>query len=118
MAVPLFRVLTMAKRAGDFWRPIQIQKSTVSQSGTGEISRAWTLLYTGRAAIEDVSGGEGLKGQAVDADVTHIVRMRYRTGLSPAMRILHGDKTLEIVNILDRDGRHVELELQCKEAVE
>jgi SPP1 family predicted phage head-tail adaptor len=107
----------MAKRSGDFWRPIQIQANTVSRSSTGEISRSWATVYQRRAAIEDVTGSEGLRGQALGADITHVVRMRYLANLSPAMRILHGPKILEIVTILDRDGHHVEHEVHCREAI-
>lgn len=77
----------------------------------------WTKFADHWCAIEPLSGEELFAAQHVEAGVTHRVTMRFLDGLSPRMRIVDGNRTLNILRVIDRDERHIEHELLCREVV-
>jgi len=95
---------------------IQQQPDPQTQNGVGEITTARTTLATVWAAIEPQTGGEGIEQAAVVAQVTHPVRIRRRTDVTPAMRLLEGTRVLEILSVLDAN-KPGEMRLQCREVV-
>ena len=96
---------------------IILQTSTLTQDSLGVASEAWEDTATVYAQIEALSGREFFEAARVNAEVTHRVRIRYRPGIVPAMRVLAGDRTLDIRSVLDVDGRKRELTLMCAERV-
>lgn len=107
----------MTLRAGQLRHKVRIYSRTVTRDvmgGTTEslLHRAWTY-----AAIEPLSGAERMTAQQLESGITHRVRMRPVDGITPRDCIVHGSRTLEIVDIVDVDSRNRELELTCKEAV-
>ena len=95
---------------------IQQQPDPQTQNSVGEITTAHTTLATVWAAIEPQTGGEGIEQAAVVAQVTHMVRIRRRTDVTPAMRLYTGTRTLEILSVLDAN-KPGEMRLQCREVV-
>jgi SPP1 family predicted phage head-tail adaptor len=69
------------------------------------------------AAVEPLSGRELLAAQQAQSEVTLRVRMRFRSDVTAAMQLLHGNKTYEVASVIDLKGRRRELELMCKEIV-
>ena len=68
-----------------------------------------------RVGIVSVSGGEAFRGLKVDATTTHAVTMRWIDGLTTAMRFNWGGRLLNILQILEPDGRRREFNVTCKE---
>lgn len=95
---------------------IQQQPDPQTQNSVGEITTARAELATVWAAIEPQTGGEGVEQAAVVAQVTHTVRIRRRTDVTPAMRLLEGTRVLEILSVLDAN-KPGEMRLQCREVV-
>lgn len=81
---------------------------------TGETSRGWVEVATVWAAVEPLQGREFFESGAVQSQVTTRIRMRYRPGLTPAMRLVHGDDVHEIEAIIDPQTRHEQLQIMCK----
>ncbi len=75
----------------------------------------WTNHATVWASVEPLSGRELLRAQEVESAVTHRVRMRYTSGVTPDMRIALSTRRFNILSIRNRDERNVELELMCVE---
>ena len=95
---------------------IQQRPDPQTQNSVGEVTTAWTTLATVWAAIEPQTGGEGIEQAAVVAQVTHSVRIRRRTDVTPDMRLVEGSRTLEILSVLDAN-KPGEMRLQCREVV-
>lgn len=108
-------------RSGTLRERVTIQAATVSQDSYGEPIETWANLASvptvwanvgSRAAGERfISGGE-----QVQAEITHTVRIRYRTDVTVKMRLIwRTTRTLEIENVIDPDGRKSDLVLMCSE---
>ena len=87
----------------------------------GEIV-AWDEIATRAAAVEPLSGRERFAAQQVQAEVTHRVRLRHPSGVTPEMRVVlvdHGqaDRNFNILAALNPEERSRELELLCAEKV-
>lgn len=74
------------------------------------------LLGYVAAAIEPLSGREFIATQAVQSNVTPSIRLRYLARISTADRITHGGTVYNVLSIIDKGKRHIELELMCKSA--
>lgn len=82
---------------------------------SGAPDEAWAALYTVWASIEPLRGKEFIESQAVNSSVAVRIRMRYREGITAAMRVLHGSVVYSIESVIDPHNRHVELELMCSQ---
>lgn len=77
------------------------QKSTVAD-GRGGRAVTWAALATVWAAIAAVGAGETIQAAALGATQSHVVSIRYRTDITPLMRVVWtpylagATKTLEI----------------------
>lgn len=75
------------------------QFTTTTSTATGEQTDTWADLATVWAKVEPLMGRERYLAQAIDATLTYRVAMRYRSGLTPKMRIVWASKTLEIHSV-------------------
>lgn len=75
-----------------------------------DICRVW-------ASIEPISGREYWASAQTQSEVTHRIRIRYRRGIKPTMRIIYQGRIFEIETIIDYQERHEYLQLMCKEVV-
>lgn len=104
-------------QAGKLRHRIDIQRPAGGEDTYGAPDEAWDLFLTAHASVEPRSGLERTEDQAVAAEVTHVVRIRYREGVTPDMRVKFGDRVLEIESVVDVDERGRELVLLCKETI-
>jgi len=65
------------------------------------------------AAQEDLSGREWFQAMQTQSTVTTRFRIRYRSDVSPKMRVSCGGKSYEIEAALDPDGTKEQLHLMC-----
>ena len=81
-------------RAGDLDKRIRIERPIVDTAIDGAGSGGWELVATVWAQIRDElpSKGERLQSGINLAERPARVRMRWRAGITPAMRIVHGAK--------------------------
>lgn len=106
-------------RAGDLRHRLTIQQKSVTQNTYGEEIATWSTLTIVWGSVEDLSGREFYESRQVPAaEVTTRVRIRYRSDVEPTMRVIHGSRTLEIVAVLEPEGRKRETVLMCREVVE
>lgn len=84
---------------------------------------SWATAATRWGSIEpkDGSGREYLQGQKMDADATHIVRLRYYSGLTVRHRLQNTraltTRTFNIVQVINADELKREHLLLCKEVL-
>ena len=104
-------------RGGALRHQVTVQQVSEAQSTSGAVTRTWSTFATVRAEIRPIRGSEREVGNQLLADATHTVRMRYLSGLTPKMRILHDSRILEITSIANLFERNREYELTCQEVL-
>lgn len=102
-------------QAGTLRHVVTIQENQAVQNDLGEAVPNWVTVATGRASVEPISGREFFEAQQRQAEITHRVRMRYRTEPVPTMRLLYGSRVLMIESVIDVGERRCELHLMCRE---
>jgi len=104
-------------RAGELRHRVTIQQKSVTRNTLGEEVVTWQDVATVWADVQPLSGKEYFDAQQVNAEVTVRIRIRYRTGVKPEMRVVFGSRVFDIQAVINVDGRNQELQLMCKEAV-
>lgn len=99
------------------------QLATEQDSDTGAIEETWmSIMSTGAegtmpARIEAATGQEFVASQAVQAQVTTRIKIRYWPGIQPRMRVVHEGLSYNIAAVLpDLTERRV-LNLMCESGV-
>jgi len=100
-------------RAGDLRHYAAFQDVAEVEDGMGGITETWSTSFSAYIAIWPFSVNESAENMRISADVTHKIRMRYRTGVTPIMRIVWNSRTFEIKAIISR-GKHT-MDLVCLE---
>lgn len=99
---------------GKLNRRVTIQSPTESKNSIGEGVKSWADVATVWAAIEPLSSRELLAQRREVSDVSTRIRIRYRSGVSAAMRVVHGSNVYRIDGApIDVDGRGREMVLNC-----
>ncbi len=101
-------------RAGDLNKRIELQLPARSIS-SGETVDTFSTTATVWAAIEPLSGNRLFLAQQANSEGQGIIRLRYRTGVVPKMRIKYPDRYFQIISIIDRNEDNAELQLLYKE---
>ena len=106
-------------RSGRLRHQVVIQSLVpVQDATTGEIANTWTLFSTERAEVRSASLREFIAGGIEDSKVTLVVTIRYRAGIKPSMRVLHGDRIYNIENALpDYKSMREYMVLPCSEII-
>jgi SPP1 family predicted phage head-tail adaptor len=104
-------------RAGRLRHRVIIQEYSESQGNYGGVTKNWTTFATVWAAIEPARGREFWDSQQVNAEVTGKITIRYLAGVTPKMRVKHGDRYFEILAVINPEEKNEELQLMVKESV-
>jgi SPP1 family predicted phage head-tail adaptor len=96
---------------------VTIQQQSVTRDSSGEQLISWPDVATVWARVTPGGSSERFlasAGQRV-AEVTHTIHLRYRAGITPKMRIVWETRILEIISVVDPDGKLRTTILLCKE---
>lgn len=103
--------------AGELRERVTVLQATESRSRLDEVVMSYdTTFATVWASVQGVSAREYLLAGQQQVEISHRVRMRYLTGLSPQMRLSWRGRTLEIISILEHNNRSIH-ELICQEVL-
>lgn len=104
-------------RAGELRHKITIQElvEQVDEYGTPTGTSTWQDVCTVWAAIEPIQGREYVLLHSTQSELSARIRIRYRSGIKPAMRVVYGDRVFDIQAVIDTQERHIELQLMCIE---
>ncbi len=108
----------MAIRAGKLRHKITIQQRSTERDEYGGVPDAWTDVATVRASVEPLQGREFYASQQMQAEVTTRFRIRYRSGVKPAMRVRFNERSYDITSVINPDERNGELHLMAVEIIE
>lgn len=106
-------------QAGKLRERVAIQQKSVIRDGFGAEQITWSALDTVWANVRSLDGTESVESSVdqVVVVISHSVLIRYRAGLSPAMRLVWRGKVLQILSIVESDNRQRQLILKCSEIV-
>ena len=83
----------MALAAGKLRHRVTIQRQAQSRdAASGDVKVSWSDVATVWAAVEPLSVREFIAAQANQSQITARITIRYRSGLTADMRILHRDQ--------------------------
>jgi SPP1 family predicted phage head-tail adaptor len=92
------------------------QKAPTRDTFGGEVE-AWNAVATVWASVEPLQGREFLEARQLQAEVTTRIRIRYRAGIVPQMRVVWGSHFYDVQAVIETEARRRELQLMCIEAV-
>ena len=108
-------------RAGELRHKITFQQLTVANDTWGKSVPTWTDQVTTRAAIWPMKSVERIESMKLDNEVTHKIRIRYRTGITAKMRVKfvkdNSTRYFNIRSIINADERNIYLELMATEEI-
>lgn len=107
----------MTIRSGDLPHRVEWTSYTISNV-SGQAKPTYTSNGSFWAAVEPLSGREGLIAVQQRADVTHKVTMRNVGNIKPTDRLIYKTRILEITSVLNQGELGAELTLICLEKVE
>lgn len=101
-------------------RRVLIQRLVTGKDGIGQRgTQGWVPLITAgdgkvHANILSRNGSESIKAGAETSSAAVSIRIRYRTNVTAAMRVLHGTTTYEIKAVLPDEARREYVDLVCE----
>lgn len=103
-------------RAGQLRHRGTIQSEQRTEDGYGGFNPpTWADVCTDWMSIEPLSGQEAVAARQLQDTVTHKIAMRYRSGITPAMRVKFGSRLFNIREVRNLDERNVRIEMRCEE---
>ena len=103
---------------GNLNKRITLQQSTRASDGMGGFTLAWADVATIWGAIWPVSATEQIQSMQTVGNITHRIRIRYRSVLKSSWRIKYGNRYFAIVAPpINPEERNEWLDILCKEAV-
>lgn len=103
--------------AGGMRQRIRIEEATLTPDGLGGFTRDWQTVATVWAEITTVRGDEYFASGQLASQVTHRIRLRWREGITTAMRVVFGVRIFAIRAVIENDGKKRSLELIVEEGV-
>jgi SPP1 family predicted phage head-tail adaptor len=99
---------------GDLRHRVWLQ--TPVTNGAGEIT-SWSNAGPNQiwARIEPLGGNELFAAQQIYPEANTSITIRYRPGVTSAMRILYGTRTFDIKDASDVEERHRRIDMICVE---
>ncbi|MBX9925515.1 MAG: phage head closure protein [Hyphomicrobiaceae bacterium] len=98
-----------------FVHRLMLEAPSETPDGFGGTMTTWSLVSEVWGELRGLTGSEQIDGDRLSAKSTHLVIIRYRDGISPAMRFRFAGRSFAIRSIQDRDGRNRHLECRCEE---
>lgn len=98
---------------------ITVESVTEVETASGDVDETWATLTTAYAQIEPLRGRELWMAQQMMSDITHMVTIRYQSGIDAGMRIVYGSRTFHIDGPpKNLDEKNEWLVMQCRELTE
>lgn len=93
---------------------VAIEQPATGQDELGQPVPGWSTLATVWADIRYTNGAEAIRADAVGSKVRASVRIRRRTDVTSAMRVVHGVTVLQILAVLPDEQTRERIDLVCE----
>ncbi len=94
---------------------VPLQQPVDTDDGAGGTTQTWSDVVTLWARIEPLDAGERVDAERIEAAIDHRVTIRWRAGVTHAMRFSFGTRVFAIRGLTDREERHRFLDCLCEE---
>ena len=95
-------------------RKVTLRHLIDGQDEAGQPVQTWATLATVWANIKHLSGVETIKANAETSAVKASIRIRYRSDLTAAMRVVHESTTYEIKAVMPDEAGRKFTDLVCE----
>lgn len=103
-------------RAGELRHLISIRAPSYAQNSLKDSVVTYAEVLKCWSSIEPLSGREYWKAARVQAETTHVIKIRYTSvAIDTTNIIVFGNRAFEIESILNTDERNREIVMSCKE---
>ena len=92
---------------------LTIQVHSTADDAAGEPVLTWTDVATVYAHVADMTGREYIAAQAVTNAVNTTIIIRYRAGITAAMRVLCRGVTYNVQAVIEPENKRREMHLMC-----
>jgi SPP1 family predicted phage head-tail adaptor len=102
---------------------ITLQAKAVTRGASGSEQSNWTDAAVVHCAFATDAGREFMAAKAVNAEMTHLLSIRWRAGVTQSMRVKYDDpkdnttRYFDIRAVKNPDNRRRFLALECRELV-
>jgi len=96
---------------------LALEEPVNGPDGGGGASVTWQLVANLWGQVEPLRGTQSSFGEQLEAEVTHRITLRYRTGLTPRNRLTLGTRIFDIHVVMNKDERDQWLVCQCREVL-
>lgn len=96
---------------------VELQKPTRTSDNAGGVSIVWNTFATVFAYVQPKTGGKSIMGDQIEAEITHLIHIRFRPDLLASYRIKMGTKLFRINRIINVDERDRYFTIQAFEGV-
>ena len=104
-------------RTGRLNRRVTIQELSITKDQFNADIESWVDAATVWAHIEPLRGREYWQAKQVVGEVTGRITIRYLTGIDEKMQVVYGDKTYNILAVINPEERNRILQLLVKEVL-
>ena len=107
-------------RAGSLRHTISIQEETSTPDSQGGFTLEWndiSSMDAVPAAIWPLSAKESLDAMKLELQITHKIRIRYRSGITTKDRIKFGTRIFNIVSLINLEERNEQLDMLALESL-
>lgn len=105
----------MGTGAAAYRHRITLQQASREPDGMGGFMESWQDIATVWAEVQPLMGKAYMVAKQTQSALSHRVRIRYRDGVTPDMRVQFGTRHFIIDAVLCPDERKHELHLMCVE---
>lgn len=104
--------------AGRLRHRVTVEQVTEAVDSFNEPDETWTTRATRWGEVLPQDGREFFSAQQINAEITHLVRMRYLAGVTPKMRLRLGTRIIKILSVINVEERSRELLISGQEVVQ
>lgn len=99
--------------AGSLDTRITLQQRIGTIDALGQPTESWIDLVTVGASVSPLRGREYFAAGQIESVVDVRIRIRYRSNITTAMRVVWQSTPYDIISVIDVDARRHTLELMC-----
>jgi len=104
-------------RSGNLRHLLKIERPIRTKGSMGGTIKTWKLYKTVRGEIDFSASKQVLAAQQLNSEVIGVIRIRFIKGVTPDMRIKHGDDFYNIDRPINIRGKGRELKISFTSGV-
>lgn len=94
---------------------VELQEIVTTETDSGQLTDAPTTRATVYADVRPLRGYEAFGAHQLQAEVSHSIRIRFRTDVEASWRVKYGDRLFRVDSVFNVEERDRFLALICTE---